>query len=238
MDFIEPFQTLSGQSGNVTRKGQCKHTDSTETFDCIEKKYSKNSSQFHSATYYLKYLQTYAPGIGPHVYHTTDDAMYMEFLNCTTLRAYLHPLDLTKPDDRDKFRAAVSSVKTLLRTLSTLRLCHTDLHADNILVCRVDDRVDGAKIIDLDDMKFIPEGEDGRCNDTMKFIAYIKAVGRESIRRARSSDDSVLAFVNDVTAFVNDVAEFDTFHDPGNFHIRPGEEKEMTASDDEFLLIN
>lgn len=232
MNFVEPFQTLSGQSGNITRKGQCRYTHAAEggsTFDCIEKEYSKNSTQFENAKLYLRYLQTHAPGVGPHVYHSTSDAMYMEFIDCSTLRGYLDPIDLTRPDDRQKFETAVSSVKALLRTLSTLRLCHNDLHADNILMCCAG----GAKLIDIDDMSFLPEGGDGRCTDSTRLVAYLKAVGSASIRRARSSVDEIVAFVDNVTGF-------DTFHDPGNFHIRPEEagDGEMTASDEEFLLDN
>ena len=226
MNF-ESFNTLSGQSGNITRKGRC-NPAAGDSFNCIEKTYAnKNLNELHNAKAFLEYLAAVAPEIAPRVYHTTHNTIYMEFISHTTLRGYIEPLDLTIPADRVKFETAVLSVKKMLTRLSSLLLCHKDLHADNIIMCADG----GAKVIDLDGMKLLSEGRDGGCDDVIRLAMYIKSVGRASLRRAGSSNKAMLEFVDRVSAF-------DSFN-PQKFHTRPQANiREMTASSEEFNLIN
>lgn len=230
MNF-ESSETLPGQSGNVTRKGRCTyaHPASGEPFTCIEKKYGNNNlHQLHNAQSFLQFLSALAPEIVPRVYYTTRDTMYMEYISCATLRGYVQELDLSNHEDRNKFETAVSSVKQMLNKMSALRLCHTDLHADNIIMSGVD----GAKIIDLDGMKLLSRGEDERCDDLVRLVMYLRAVGRASMTRAGPNNEAIVQFVDRVT-------DFDAFN-PKRFHTRLGEADvgEMTASTDEFLLMN
>lgn len=234
MNFVE-LQNISGQSTNVTKKGLCKFHNvpiaegQDPYFVCIEKTYSMNDPQFEKAKEFLQYLEIYAPQISPHVYHTTtENVIYTEYIDCSTLRSYIEKLklDLTNGHDRDAFRAVMSSVRTLLVTLQRLRLCHKDLHADNILICVHSMQ---SKVIDLDSMRHMDERP---CDDFIRLFTYLKAVGRQSIRRANSDN---MALVDEI------LAEEFSIDDPSNLYVHPGNNNnsdEMTASDEEIYMIN
>lgn len=134
MNFVE-FKDVSSTIGS-TKIGLC--SSGGEHFKCVEKVYGRRDK--HEFEKMVKIVEKFPQAIeelGPHM-HLVDKentTVYMEYIECDSLREFLKEICIDHKRDHKKLRELFQAISVFMKKLKDMGLCHGDLHADNLMVC-------------------------------------------------------------------------------------------------------
>ena len=158
MNFVE-FQDVSSNVG-ATKIGLC--SSGGEHFKCVEKVYGRrDKNEFEKMVTILEKFPQAIEELGPHI-HLVDKektTVYMEYIECDTLREFLKGIRIDQKGDQKKLHTLFQAISVFMKRLNDMNLCHGDLHADNLMVCS--DMT--LRMIDIDTLESIQV--QGWCDD-------------------------------------------------------------------------
>ena len=131
MEFIE-FKNVSGNSA-VVKAGVCLFRG--RKFKCIEK-IVDGEREFHRVSEVMKTFEKEIESLGPQVYLIDEKSqkIYLEFIECQTIKEYIEDLDMLSP--RSRAQVFFDSLNEFLKKLDEADICHGDLHCENLLICK------------------------------------------------------------------------------------------------------
>lgn len=90
-------------------------------------------------------------------------AVYMEYIDCDTVKSYIEKIDIAQAGDQVKFGRLLSAIAAFIVRLEDKGLCHDDLHESNLMMCVSDTDEIRIRMIDLDTLRRKTRGR--RCDD-------------------------------------------------------------------------
>lgn len=150
MEFSESAD-LTDQSGAITKRGTC--TFEGETTNCVQKIYTADNYSKIAET--LTRFSAEVQELGPKIIHLDDDrrAVYMEYIDCDTVKSYVEKIDIFVETDQAKFTKLLSAIAAFIVRMEDMGLCHDDLHQSNLMVCVSDTDETRIRMIDLDTLR-------------------------------------------------------------------------------------
>lgn len=150
MDFSE-IANLTDQSGAITKRGTC--TFEGKSTDCVQKIYTPDN--YNKISQKLTQFRDEVQELGPKIFHLDNDrrAVYMEYIDCDTVKCYVEKIDIFVEIDQAKFTKLLSAIAAFIVRLEDMGLCHDDLHQSNLMVCVSDTDETRIRMIDLDTLR-------------------------------------------------------------------------------------
>jgi len=190
---------ISGEAEYPTKLGVCepvnikdsKCVTKTGTFSCkcVEKQFSEE--EYDKMKHVLETYKSFLSEHGPSIYHMDDETntIYMEYIDCPTVKSFVSDIDITDMGGKDKFVSLLISIGKLVKDMKASNVCHNDFHSENVLVCENMN----LKIIDFDGIEGwkVDKNSTKVCGDLSELIGSIIAIlsaPRREIRDKNKGD--------------------------------------------------